>query len=100
MSTFFPVPKERRYKDYPRRYGMEYFLDSRRTEPNVKSACATLFSARRHAADACDGGYCTTVRIFDHRTGQYVNTYKTHREDYGGAGKKRLITARFEGFEP
>lgn len=74
--TIFPHEQERRYADYPRRYSNEYHCDGRNRTPDAKGSCATLASARRQAVRACDAGFCTTVHIFDRRTGQYVFTYK------------------------
>lgn len=76
MASLFYTPKERRYADYPRRYLNEYHCDARKAEPTTKGPCATLFSARNHATRAIDHGFCTVVRIFDRKTGQYVMTYK------------------------
>lgn len=77
MSTLFPPIFEKRYADYPRRWLNEYYVDGRRsTGPDAKGSCATLIGARRQAVRACDLGYCSAVRIFDRRGGQYVMTYK------------------------
>lgn len=95
MSTNFPVPTEKRYAQYPRRWGMEYhfIVGARRKKPDIKSACATLHNARKHAGNAVDLGYCNVVRIFDHMLGEYVHTYKaTTSED----GVRR--TARHPGY--
>lgn len=75
MSTLFPVPTERRYAQYKRRYLNEYTWDSRSKKAQAKGSCATLHSARKHAVNACDIWLCTTVRIFDRKTGQYVVIY-------------------------
>jgi exonuclease III len=76
MSSLFYTPTEKRYADYPRRWLNEYHIDSRHKTPQAKGSCGTLASARKQAARAVDQGFCTTVRIFDRRTGQYVFTYK------------------------
>lgn len=78
MATWFPEKQERRYTSVKRRYLNEYFFDSRRRidHPNVSIGYATLRSARDHASRAVDRFQCTTVRIFDRITGQYVFTYK------------------------
>lgn len=78
MSKYFPVTEERRYAQFKRRYLNEYFFDSRRRidSPNVSIGYATLASARQKATRAIDQFDCTTVRIFDRKTGQYVLTYK------------------------
>jgi hypothetical protein len=76
MTSLFYTPTEKRYAAYPRRWLNEYHIDSRHSKPQVKGACGTLASARRQAVRAVDQGFCTTVRIFDRRTGQYAFTYK------------------------
>lgn len=78
MSKYFQVVEERRYAQFKRRYLSEYFFDSRRRidAPNVSIGYATLASARQKATRAIDQFQCTTVRIFDRKTGQYVFTYK------------------------
>lgn len=75
-NGLFPVITERRYSDYPRRYLNEYHMGNRHVEIAAKGSCATLASARKHAVNACDKGYCTVVRIFDRMKGEYVFTYK------------------------
>ena len=76
MSTSFPIPKERRYADFPRRWLVEYHMHSTRTKPDTVGRCATLKSARSHATDAIDVWQYKLVRIFDSKIGQYVLTYK------------------------
>jgi len=76
MGSLFPVITEKRYAQYPRRYLNEYHVDARTKKPTVKGSCATLDSARKQASNACDKGYCSVVRIFDRKTGQYMFTYK------------------------
>lgn len=76
MTSIFYTPTEKRYADFPRRYLVEYHVDGREKEPTTKGRCATLFSARKHAVAAIDGGFCSIVRIFDSKTGSYVYTYK------------------------
>ena len=77
MSTLFPVPTEKRYADYPRRFLVEYHVDGRTKLPDGKGSCATLHSARKHAVASIDGGYCFVTRIFDRMIGQYLWTYKS-----------------------
>ena len=76
MSSLFYTPVERRYADYPRRWLNEYHVDGRRLLPDAKGSCGTQASARAHAVRAIDQGFCTTVRVFDRRSGQYAWTYK------------------------
>jgi hypothetical protein len=76
MSTLFPPILEKRYTDYPRRYTVEYHVDARTKQPDAKGRCITLASSRSHAIRAIDLGYCSIVRIFDHKIGQYLLTYK------------------------
>lgn len=76
MSKFFSYASEQRYAQYPRRYSVEYHVDSRRKEPITKGACATLHSAKTNAGRAILNGFCTQVRIFDRKTGQYRLTFK------------------------
>lgn len=79
MPSLFYTPPEKRYADYPRRYLVEYHVDARRLVPTAKGSCATLQSARTNATKACDQGFCTVVRIFDRKIGQYVFTYKASK---------------------
>jgi hypothetical protein len=76
MATLFPPIYERRYAQYPRRFNVEYHVDGRSKFPDSRGKCATLASAKSHAIRAIELGYCHTVRIFDHMTGQYLLTYK------------------------
>lgn len=76
MRKVFPHNEEKRYAQYPRRYLNEYHCDGRTKTPDAKGSCSTLESARRQSVRACDMGYCTIVRIFDRKIGQYVFTYK------------------------
>ncbi len=78
MTIHFKTPDEKRYADFKRRYLNEYFFDSRRRidRPDVSIGYATLHSARQKATRAIDQFSCTTVRVFDRKTGQYVFTYK------------------------
>jgi len=80
FSIWAGQPAEKRYAQYPRRYLNEYHVGGRRKEVASKGACATLASARSNAARACDQGFCSVVRIFDRKTGQYVFTYTAHAE--------------------
>lgn len=75
-SSLFPVITEKRYADYPRRYLNEYHFGNRHVEVGAKGSCATLASARKHAVNACDKGFCSVVRIFDRMKGEYLFTYK------------------------
>jgi hypothetical protein len=74
----FPAIRERRYASHTRPFLNEYFWDSRRkpTSPQAKGSCSTLASARKQALRAVELYQCTTVRIFNRATGQYVLTYK------------------------
>jgi len=76
MSKFFTYIPERRYALYPRRYSVEYHVDGRRNEPTTKGACATLHSAKTNAGRAILNGFCSTVRIFDRKTGAYSLTFQ------------------------
>lgn len=76
MSSIFYTPTEKRYAQFPRRWLCEYHCDGRKVEPTTKGSCATLASARKNAVRACDQGFCTIVRIFDRKIGQYAFTYK------------------------
>lgn len=76
MTTLWNYPVEKRYANYPRQFLCEYHVDSRLKKPITKGSCATLHSARNHAVAAIEHGFCTTVRIFDRRIGQYLFTYK------------------------
>lgn len=72
----FHVIEEKRYTAFKRRYSNEYHCDGRRVKPDQTQRYATLQSARQRATHAIDMGFCTTVRIFDHKLGAYVYTYK------------------------
>jgi hypothetical protein len=76
MSTLFPAITERRYADYPRQFSVEYHVDGRTKLPDGKGACSTMASSKAHATRAIILGYCSIVRIFDRRTGQYQFTFK------------------------
>lgn len=81
MSSIFKPIIERRYADYPRRYLCEYhvFATNSIMRPDSKGRCATLVSARHHAMNAIDDGFCAVVRIFDSKIGQYLFTYKASK---------------------
>jgi hypothetical protein len=96
MSTLFPVPTEKRYAQYPRRYLVEYPVDGRTKRPDAKGSCATLHSARKHASNSIELGYCAIARIFDRKIGQYVFTYKG--VNYTTKEGERQEIVRFEGF--
>jgi hypothetical protein len=74
-SILYPAAQEKRYANYPRRWLVEYHCD-RRKEPTTRGACAELQSARTRASRAVDQGFCSVVRIFDRKSGQYAFTYK------------------------
>lgn len=76
MGTHFPAIYEKRYAQYPRRYGVEYHWHPTRTKPDSKGRCATLVSARKHATSAIEIWQCKVVRVFDNKLGEYVFTYK------------------------
>ena len=75
-SILYPAATEKRYADYPRRWLVEYHCDARQKEPTTRGSCAELQSARTRASRAVDQAFCTVVRIFDRRIGQYTFTYK------------------------
>lgn len=75
-SILYPASTEKRYADYPRRWLVEYHCDARSKEPTTTGSCAELSSARTRASRAVDQGFCTVVRIFDRKGGQYLYTYK------------------------
>lgn len=81
MSTLFPPILERRYAQYPRRYGVEYHLDGRTKIPDARGRCITLASSKTRAIRAIELEYCHTVRIFDNMLGKYLLTYK--RSEHG-----------------
>lgn len=85
MSHFFSYKPEKRYAQFPRRYLVEYHVDGRSragaSSPDAKGACATLKSARNHATNSIDDGFCGAAFVFDRKIGQYIIGYKGNAKE-------------------